>query len=54
MAARLQAATTGGPVLLRTEAGGHGMGASLDERVRQSTDIYAFLVHHLGVGTTEG
>jgi prolyl oligopeptidase len=47
MAARLQAATTGGPVLLRTEAGGHGMGASLDEQVGKATDIYAFVLHHL-------
>ena len=47
MAARLQAATTGGPVLLRTEAGGHGMGASLDEQVGKLTDVYAFLLHHL-------
>ncbi len=50
MAARLQAATTGGPVLLRTEAGGHGMGASLDERVGKTTDVHAFIVHHLGLG----
>lgn len=50
MTARLQAATTGGPVLLRTEAGGHGMGASLDEQVGQHTDIYAFLLHHLENG----
>jgi prolyl oligopeptidase len=47
MTARLQAATTGGPVLLRTEAGGHGMGASLDEQVGKATDVYAFVLHHL-------
>jgi prolyl oligopeptidase len=49
MAARLQAATTGGPVLLRTEAGGHGMGASLDEQVAKTTDVFAFLAHHVGM-----
>jgi len=44
MTARLQAATTGGPVLLRTSSDGHGGGTPLEERVAQKTDIYAFLL----------
>jgi prolyl oligopeptidase len=52
MAARLQAATDGGPVLLRTEAGGHGMGASLDEQVGKATDVLAFVLHHLDTTAT--
>jgi prolyl oligopeptidase len=49
--ARLQAASaSGNPVLLRTsQSAGHGMGNSLDETVAERTDIYAFLIHELGV-----
>ncbi len=50
MAARLQAATSSGePVLLRVESGGHGIGSSLDQRVSELTDIYAFLSDRLGI-----
>lgn len=50
MAARLQAATSSDhPVLLRTEAGGHGIGASLDQHTAQVTDVFAWFCHHLGV-----
>ena len=28
---------------------GHGIGSSLDERVEQQVDGYAFLLHELGV-----
>jgi prolyl oligopeptidase len=49
--ARLQAAnTSANPILLRTSAkAGHGMGNSLDETIAERTDIYAFLIHELGV-----
>jgi prolyl oligopeptidase len=51
MVARLQAATTSGrPVLLRTSmTSGHGIGSSLNERIEQDVDRYAFLFHELGV-----
>jgi prolyl oligopeptidase len=43
MAARLQAATSSSqPVLLRVRSGGHGP-SSLDQRVSELADIYAFL-----------
>ena len=51
--ARLQAATAGDqPILLRMEAGGHGIGQSLDQLVGLWTDLYAFVVDrlHLAVG----
>jgi prolyl oligopeptidase len=49
-AARLQAASRGGPVLLRTSAGaGHGGDNSLTERIEQAVDMYAFLFHELGI-----
>jgi prolyl oligopeptidase len=49
MAARLQAATTSGqPVLLRVEPGGHGP-SSLDQRVAELADVYAFLFDRLDV-----
>lgn len=50
-AARLEAAQAGdSPILLRTdEDGGHGVGASTDQRVAVGADQYAFLFHHLGV-----
>lgn len=49
MAARLQAATSSSqPVLLRVEPGGHGLGNSLDQRVSELADVYAFLFDRLG------
>jgi prolyl oligopeptidase len=51
MAARLQAATTSGePVLLRMEAGGHGLTSSLDQRIEETADLFAFVVDRLGIG----
>ena len=48
--AALQAATTGGPVLLRTsKASGHGIGSSLDEMIAQATDRTMFLFDQLGM-----
>jgi prolyl oligopeptidase len=51
MIARLQAATSSRyPVLLQTSSSaGHGQGTSLDERLAQSADIYAFLFDQLGM-----
>lgn len=50
MTARLQAATTGGPILLRTSANtGHGAGTPLAARIEQTVDAYAFLLTQLGV-----
>jgi prolyl oligopeptidase len=51
MAARLQAATSSGqPVLLRVEPGGHGIGSSLEQQVSELADVYAFLFDRLGLG----
>jgi prolyl oligopeptidase len=51
MAARLQAATSSGqPVLLRVGPGGHGIGNSLEQRVSELADVYAFLFDRLGLG----
>jgi prolyl oligopeptidase len=51
MTARLQAAThSGRPVLLRTSANaGHGIGAGLDQRIDQDTDVFSFLFDQLGM-----
>jgi len=50
MTARLQAATKGGPVLLRTSAGtGHGGDTALSERIEELVDVYSFLFAQLGV-----
>jgi prolyl oligopeptidase len=50
MAARLQAATSGGePILLRVAEGGHGLSSSLDEDVAELADIYAFVFDRVGV-----
>jgi prolyl oligopeptidase len=50
MTARLQAATSSGlHVLLRTSSTSGHINASLNERVERSADIYAFLLHELGV-----
>ncbi|MBI5837550.1 MAG: S9 family peptidase [Candidatus Eisenbacteria bacterium] len=50
MTARLQAASPGTTVLLRTSANsGHGIGSSRSERVEQEVDVYAFLFKELGV-----
>ena len=48
--AALQAATAGGPVLLRTsKSSGHGIGSSLDEVIAQATDRTMFLFDQLGM-----
>jgi prolyl oligopeptidase len=51
MAARLQAANRDpfpSPVYLRTSsAAGHGIGSSLDERIAEDADVYAFLFDQL-------
>ena len=51
MVARLQAATSSkAPILLRTNANaGHGLDSSLDDRISEATDVYAFLFSMLGV-----
>ena len=50
MTARLQAATTSGrPVLLRLEAGGH-LAGSLDQNIDETTDVHAFLFDQLALG----
>ena len=51
MVARLQAATSSGlPILLRTSANaGHGIGSSLQERIEENVDMYAFLFNELGI-----
>jgi prolyl oligopeptidase len=51
MAARLQAATASDrPILFRSSASaGHGFGSSLNERIAEQTDIYAFLFDQLGM-----
>jgi prolyl oligopeptidase len=50
MTARLQAATTSGrPVLLRMESGGH-LGGSLDQAIDESTDLHAFMFDQLELG----
>ena len=49
-AAALQAAGSGGPILLRTtEKSGHGIGSSLDERIDEYADILMFLYDQLGI-----
>jgi prolyl oligopeptidase len=50
MAARLQAASAGGPVLLRVSArAGHGMGSSRSEVIAEQTDVWSFLFEQLGM-----
>jgi prolyl oligopeptidase len=51
MTARLQAATGGKQtIVLRTSSSsGHGIGSSLDEKIGEEADIYAFLFDRLGV-----
>ncbi|MBL8744996.1 MAG: S9 family peptidase [Phycisphaerae bacterium] len=50
MTARLQAASPGTRVLLRTSMdSGHGLDTSLSEQIAQQTDVYAFLFAELGV-----
>lgn len=51
MTARMQAATGGKQtVILRTSSSsGHGIGSSLDEKIGEETDVYAFLFDRLGV-----
>ncbi len=55
MAARLQAATTGGPIYLRTSAdSGHGHGSALSVRIEQGADYLAFLFDQLGMRLGQG
>jgi prolyl oligopeptidase len=50
MTARLQAATSSGlPVLLRTSSNSGHINRSLNERIEFTADVYAFLLHELGV-----
>lgn len=50
MTARLQAASPGTRVLLRTSMdSGHGLDTSLTEQIAQQTDVYAFFFAELGV-----
>jgi prolyl oligopeptidase len=51
MTARLRAATTSdNPIFLRTSSEtGHGGGTPLGAEVQEFTDVYAFLLHELGV-----
>lgn len=52
MTARLQAATVGGPVLLRTNQNtGHGAGTPLEDEIDEAADVMAFLVKELGLTT---
>ncbi len=49
-AAALQAATTGGPIYLRTsKSSGHGIGSALSERIDQQADTLAFLYDQFGL-----
>jgi prolyl oligopeptidase len=55
MIARLQAATSGGPVYLSANAhAGHGIGSALSIRVGQWADQYAFLFDQLGLSMPTG
>src|SRR5207237_10076406 len=50
MTAALQAASTGGPVLLRIEAhAGHGGADLVSSAVATTTDVYSFLFDQLGL-----
>jgi prolyl oligopeptidase len=50
MAGLLQAASTGGPVLLRVEANaGHGGADLVSSAVAKATDVYSFLFEQLGM-----
>ncbi len=50
MTARLQAATAGGPVMLRASEGtGHGIGTPLEDEIEEQADVYTFLMKELGV-----
>ena len=50
MTARLQAASSSdAPVLLRMEAGGHGVGQSLEQQIAFELDVLAFVSAQLGL-----
>ena len=50
LAARLQAATASKfPVLLRVSDLGHGVGSGLDAVADEEADLFAFVMHELGV-----
>lgn len=49
MVARMRAANPNAKVFLRTSGNtGHGIGTPLDERIDESTDVYAFLLTQVG------
>ncbi len=55
MTARLQAATSSAaPVLLRMEAGGHGVGQSLEQQIGLESDVLAFVSAQLGLRLISG
>jgi prolyl oligopeptidase len=56
MTARLLAANKSeNPILLRTSSSaGHGIGTALSERIKQSADIYAFLLGQLAMAGKRG
>jgi prolyl oligopeptidase len=50
MTARLEAASPGGVVLLRTSANtGHGMGTPLAAQIQEDVDVFSFLALQLGL-----
>ena len=53
MTARLQSATSSdAPVLLRMEAGGHGVGQSLEQEIGLETDVLSFVSSQLDLDPT--
>ncbi len=54
MTARLQAASTGGTVLLRADDGqGHGGGTPLSAEIDQAADYFGFFINQLGAGPNQ-
>jgi prolyl oligopeptidase len=50
LAARLQAAGSGGPVLIRVETkAGHGAGKPVSKLIEEDADIFTFLFKYLDV-----
>ncbi|WP_224362099.1 prolyl oligopeptidase family serine peptidase [Hyalangium versicolor] len=50
MVARMQEATgSKGRIFLRAAGGGHGIGASLNEKIEEEVDVYSFLFNELGM-----
>jgi prolyl oligopeptidase len=51
MVARLQAASPGSSILLRTSGNtGHGVGTPLDAEIEQAVDVWGFVFWQLGIG----